>query len=257
MHLLTYIGILFIAIGTLLTIMGQQKIANRSTELLQNKSNEIELLSSKISKTNQEIAATVTGGESFCFLFPNPSFGKINTIDFHLLNQGKYPLYDVFIRIWDDSRDEGFNYGQIFEKHLGYPSKVVTQEEWSQMKEDPKFIAQSKEIEKEIKEHMRKRLIHQEKFGTFSPKNGINIMDSPLVSCTIPTGIDLNKYSQKYTVDISARNGHYSQSITINVRNKNYHIYSKVEKVMTDSKREIVREYESVDSEGFAIKNLK
>lgn len=82
-------------------------------------------------------------------------------------------------------------------------------------------------------------------------------MDSPLVSCTIPTGIDLSKYSQKYTVDISARNGHYSQSITINVRNKKYHIYSKVEKVIADSKREIVREYESVDSEGFVIKNLK
>lgn len=125
------------------------------------------------------------------------------------------------------------------------------------MKEDPKFIAQSKAMEKEIKEHMRKRLIHQEKLGNFSPKNGINIMDSPLVSCTIPTGIDLNKYSQKYTVDITARNGHYNQNITITVRNKKYHIYSKVEKVIIDSKREIVREYESVDSEGFAIKLIK
>lgn len=160
MHLLTYIGIALIALGTLLTIMGQHKIADRSTKLLQSKSNKIELLSSKISETNQEIAATVTGGEAFCFLFPDPSFGKINTIDFHLLNQGKYPVYDVFIRIWDDSRAEGFDYGQIFEKHLGYRSKVVTQEEWSQMKEDPKFIAQSKAMEKEIKEHMRKRLIH-------------------------------------------------------------------------------------------------
>lgn len=257
MHLLTYIGIALIAIGTLLTIMGQQKISDRSTNLLQDKSDKIELLSSEISETNQKIAATVTGGESFCFLFPNPSFGEINTIDFHLLNQGKYPIYDVFIRIWDDSRAEDFDYGHIFEKHLGYRSKVVTQEEWSQMKDDPEFIAQSKAIEKKIKEHMRKRLIHQEKLGTFSPKGGINIMDSPLVSCTIPTGTDLDKYSQKYTVDISARNGHYRQSITISVRNKKYHIYSKVEKFITDSIPEIVREYESVDSEGFVIKNLK
>lgn len=257
MHWLTYIGIAVIGIGTLLTIRGQQKIADRSTQLLQDKSNKIELLSSKLSEINQEIAATVTGGDSFCFLFPNPSLGKINTIDFHLLNQGKYPVYDVLIRIWDDSRAESFDYGQILEKHLGFRSKVVTLEEWSKMKEDPKFIAQSKAMEKEIIERMRKRLIYQEKLGTFSPKNGINIMDSPLISHTIPTGIDLNKYSQKYTVDITARNGHYSQSITIKVRNKKYHIYSKVEKVITDSKREIVREYESVDSEGFTIKNLK
>ncbi len=170
--MLTYIGIALIAIGTLLTILGQQKISDRSTKLLQDKSDKIELLSSEISETNQKIEATVTGGESFCFLFPNPSFGKINTIDFHLLNQGKYPVYDVFIRIWDDSRAEGFDYGNIFKKHLGYQSKVVTQEEWSQMKDDPEFIAQSKAIEKEIKEHMRKRLIQQEKLGTFSPKGG-------------------------------------------------------------------------------------
>lgn len=124
MHLLTYIGIALIAIGTLLTIMGQQKIADRSTKLLQDKSNKIELLSSKLSETNQEIAATVTGGESFCFLFPNPSFGKINTIDFHLLNQGKYPVYDVFIRIWDNSRSEGFDYGQIFEKQKDIDQKL-------------------------------------------------------------------------------------------------------------------------------------
>ena len=243
-----------------------------SQQLLRKKSDEIALLnreiannqrklsekSDDISNLNKTIAATVTGGESFCFLSPDLAFGKINTIDFYLMTHGKYPLYDVFIRIWDDNCEEGFDSGKIFEKHFGERDKVVTQEEWSKMKDDPKFIAQSVAYEKEIIEHMHKCLMHQEKFGTFSPKKDINIMDSPLISCTIPKGIDLNKYSQKYTVDISARNGHYVQSITITVRNKKYyHIYSKVEKIISDSKREIIREYESVDSGGFVIKIIK
>jgi hypothetical protein len=220
-----------------------------SQQLLRKKSDEIALLnreiannqrklsekSDDISNLNKTIAATVTGGESFCFLSPDPAFGKINTIDFYLMTHGKYPLYDVFIRIWDDNCLEGFDSGKI----------VETQEEWSK-------------TENKIIEHMRQCLIHQEKVGTFSPKNDVNIMDSPLISCTIPKGIDLDKYSQKYTVDISARNGHYVQNITITVRNKKYyHIYSKVEKILSDSKREIIREYESVDSGGFVINIIK
>ena len=220
-----------------------------SQQLLRKKSDEIALLnreiannqrklsekSDDISNLNKTIAATVTGGESFCFLSPDPAFGKINTINFSLMTHGKYPLYDVFIRIWDDNCLEGFDSGKI----------VETQEEWSK-------------TENKIIEHMRQCLIHQEKVGTFSPKNDVNIMDSPLISCTIPKGIDLDKYSQKYTVDISARNGHYVQNITITVRNKKYyHIYSKVEKILSDSKREIIREYESVDSGGFVINIIK
>ena len=67
MHWLTWIGIVFIGVGTALTIIGQQKINEKSNNLLQSKSDKIaELsqqniqLSSELSKTNKEIAATVT-----------------------------------------------------------------------------------------------------------------------------------------------------------------------------------------------------
>ena len=151
MHWLTWIGLIFIALGTALTIVGQQKLNDKSNELLQAKSDKIAglsqeniKLSSELSEINKEIAATVTGpdghpkypicghlsllhlyfylrgmkkeenmviqvpirhtelkyesdggayysatsgafssghprtgGESFCYLFPAPSFGKL------------------------------------------------------------------------------------------------------------------------------------------------------------------------------------
>ena len=83
-------------------------------------------------------------------------------------------------------------------------------------------------------------------------------MDNPILSCIIPKNINPNKYSQKYTVDVSARNGHFIQSIEITLRNMRYHYYSKVEEILNDKEKKIIREFESVDSEqGFVIMNLK
>ena len=264
MHWLTWIGIIFITLGTAFTIIGQQKINDKSNESLQRKSDKMtELsqenirLSSELSKVNQEIAATVTGGESFCYLFPSPSFGKVNTIDFNLNHMGEYPVYDVSIRVWDASCLNRMDPGQIYEKHHGYRTKEITHEEWLKTKDDPKHIAKSKAVEHDIKEQMRSCLIIQENLGTITPNKSTNIMDASLVTCTIPKGIDLSKFSQEYDVNIVARNGEYRQKILIDIRNKRYHIYSKVEKILSSSKHVVVREYESIDSEGFAIKLIK
>lgn len=264
MHWLTWIGIVLIALGTAFTIIGQQKINDKSNTLLQSKSDKIaELsqqniqLSSELSKTNKEIAATVTGGDSFCYLFPSPSFGKLNTIDFNLQHMGKYPVYDAFIRVWDSSCLEKIEYGKIFQNHHGDQKKEVIYEEWLVMKEDPELIRASKEAESEIKEQMERCLLIQKNLGTITPKKSSNMMDPSLITFTIPAGIDVNKFNQKYSVSIVARNGEYKQEISIDIRNKRYHIYSKVENVSTDAEPVVVREFESVDADAFAIKLIK
>lgn len=264
MHWLTWFGLLLIAVGTGFTIWGQQIMNSKSTRLLENKTDKItELsqenirLSSELSKINQEIAATVTGGESFCYLFPSPSFGKTNAIDFHLQHKGEYPVYDVSMRIWDETGLKAIDHGQIFQTHLGYRTKEVTLEEWQKMKVDPEFILQSKKIESDIKEQMREYQVLEEKLGTITPNTSINVMDPPLLTCTLPAGTVSSKYRQEYSVSIAARNGQYNQKITLSVRNKRYHIASTVERVVSGSKRVVVREYESQDSDGFVIKLIK
>lgn len=264
MHWLTWVGLVFIALGTALTIIGQQKINDKSTEMLQAKSDQIaELsqenlkLSSELSVINKEIAATVTGGESFCYLFPSLSFGKLNSIDFNLQHMGEYPVYDAFIRVWDTSCLEKTDYGKIYESHHGYRTKEVTYEEWLAMKEDPQFIRASKELEKDIKEHMERCLLVQKNLGTVTPKKSTNIMDPSLITFTVPTGIDVNTFKQKYSINIVARNGEYKQEISIDIRRKRFHIYSKVEKVSTSSGPVVVREYETMDKDAFAIKLIK
>lgn len=264
MHLLTWVGLFLIALGTGFTILGQQIINDRSNKLLQNKSdNNAQLsqdnirLSTKLSELYQQIAATVSGGESFCYLFPTPSFGKLNTIDFHILHKGEYPIYDVSIKVWDESCLKQRDYGQLHEKHFGYRNKEVTLEEWSKMKKDPNYIIQSNEMKKEAIEQMRQCLILNDKIGTITPGASINVIDQPIVSLTIPKGIDFSKFSQEYNVSIVSINGQYKQEIKLDIRSNRPHIYSKVEKIISDSKRIAVREYESIESEGFAIKNLK
>ena len=141
MHWLTIIGIILIGSGTFLTIIGQQKVSEKSADLLQAKSNEIEKLTSQISETNQQISYTVTGGDSFCYLFPDISLEKENTIDFYLQNQGKYPMYDIFIRIWDDSQEENFDYAKLYanisEKYPVNKSKIKSKEDLIKFQKDP------------------------------------------------------------------------------------------------------------------------
>jgi len=254
------IGASLVILGAFLGALGAVLFSIDSSskqESLRLKSHEIADLNKKIAQLNEQIAGTVTGGESFCYLFPFPAIGMSNTIDFKLNHQGEYPVYDVFIRIWDKTCLGQIDHGQIFEKHHGYRTKHFTREELEKMEKDPKIIAQDLAVQKEIKERMKSCIVFEGKPETIIPKTSDNIMDPPIFSCSIPPGADLSKFSQKYSVSIAARNGQFGQLISVDVRNKRFHIYSKVEKVFSDSKRVVLREYESLDSEVFGIKLLK
>lgn len=55
MHLLTWIGLILIAVGTGLTIIGQQKINDRSSGIIEAKSEKIERLSQENIRLNVEM----------------------------------------------------------------------------------------------------------------------------------------------------------------------------------------------------------
>lgn len=110
-HWLTFVGLFLILIGTVLTMLGQQKISEKDSKLLQVKSDKIESLSQNINTLNQEnaelnkkIAATITGGDSYCYLMVRSPRGKQNLCDLMLVTKGEYPLYDVSITIEDAKR---------------------------------------------------------------------------------------------------------------------------------------------------------
>ena len=109
-HWLTILGIILIGLGTLLTLLGQQEIFNRSNKQLSEQTDKIaELskdnieLSKEISKLNKKFTADLTGGDSYCYLSPIRS---TKFLSLQLIHVGKYPLYDIDIRIFDTTKLE-------------------------------------------------------------------------------------------------------------------------------------------------------
>jgi hypothetical protein len=263
MHWLTGIGLLCIAIGTALTIIGQQKLSDRSTILLQEKSDTISNLSqqniqlnSELKKINQEIAATVTGGDSFCYLSPTTSFTEMNTLLFNLSNDGKYPVYDLNIKVWDESCSDKVNDSKFFMEVFGTNKLVYFGKEIEELKKDPGYYAKMKKVQKMSIEEMKRCLIVDKNFGTFSPKKTTNIYDPALLTYIIPKKPNFQNYNQVYNVNMNARNGEFNQTIKMDIKNGFFHLYSKVEKISGEN-LEVVREFETIESENFIIKNLK
>ena len=173
------------------------------------------------------------------------------------VNNRRDPFYDVLIRIWDATCLSRISTSQIDTNALKMQNRVLTYEEWNTLRKDPQFISQSKKINKIFIEKMNSCLLLQENIGTIVPNKTNNIMDPIYLSCTIPSGVDVNKYAQEYSISTIARNGQYNQKVKIDIRNSKLHIYSKVEKMMPNSKPVTVREFESMNSDIFMIKNLK
>jgi hypothetical protein len=89
----------------------ETELNNKVTELsasskraaaLQALNNELQTKILDLAKTNAQLAhesiSTVTGGDSFCYMDFNYQFGRPMPMFIHL---GKYPLYDVGVRITD------------------------------------------------------------------------------------------------------------------------------------------------------------
>ena len=196
----------------------QEDLKNKNEQLvfkseeLARKSDEIAKLNYEISKTlkenirlsaelnnlNKEIVANVTGGDSFCYLFPEMTTGKINSLDFKLFNSAKYPVFDVSMRIWNTTLLDRIDFGKIYEKHFGYRSKQITIEEAYKMLEDTNYINKSSFVDKEILDLMSQSLIFDSFIGTIIPKLSSNIFDKSYLTYTIPKPIDPEKIFQQF-----------------------------------------------------------
>jgi hypothetical protein len=140
MHWLTWIGILVIGIGTALTIIGQQKVNDKSNDLLQAKSNKIEELSQvnlKLSEINSELLRQslnqITGSDSWAYVssglhtlqgIPNQPFMM------NLNHIGDYPLYDLKIEIFEiefskDANPKSQTLTKVFGKEVGTLNKSM------------------------------------------------------------------------------------------------------------------------------------
>ncbi len=77
-----------------------QKLLNK-TEENQQLSQQLAQKSDEVARLNQVIAASVTGGDSFCYMSLALGQGETNSPDLVFVHQGKYPLYDITVRIVD------------------------------------------------------------------------------------------------------------------------------------------------------------
>ena len=91
------VGVVISVVGVVISGIGafraSQQQASSALNLL-NKSEEI-------ARLNQELANSMSGGDSFCYLGISPVNLKTNTGWFYVIHQGEYNLYDVHARIID------------------------------------------------------------------------------------------------------------------------------------------------------------
>lgn len=143
MHWLQWTGVIVIAFGTILTIIGQQKTNNLNNKLIQEKSDKITemsqeniRLSEKIVELSKQSINQITGGDSWAYVssglhsksgVPNQPFGlKLNHV-------GDNPLHDLIIEISEveystGSSQKSYTLKQIFNKEVGTLSKSIYSE---------------------------------------------------------------------------------------------------------------------------------
>ena len=88
--ILIFIGVLISATGAIWASIEQSK----SESFLREKSDEIANL-------NKEISKSITGGDSFAYLVPTVLAGSNYPESLMILHKGKYPLYDLGMRVVD------------------------------------------------------------------------------------------------------------------------------------------------------------
>jgi hypothetical protein len=159
---------------------------HQASEKLQAKTNEIAMLSEKIaelaqknSALNKKIADSISGGNSYCYLFVSPP-EESNTAHYRLRTEGENPLYDVQVRISDVS------------KHSAYLDDMV------------------KKKDVDLAWSMKDPLKQMFKFTKIYPIGNISAgMMYPLGTFYLPNDSD----KQRYLIDILARNGRFLQHL--------------------------------------------
>lgn len=126
-HWLTILGIILIGIGTLFTILGQQKNTDISNQQLNNKTDRIQTLSEEniqlnkeINKLNSKISGYLTG-DSFCVATFEKYNDELEIVNINISNEGENPLYDLTMSITeieDDPKGKVFKNAEEFYREL-------------------------------------------------------------------------------------------------------------------------------------------
>lgn len=101
---LMFVGGIIVIIGGFKADVEQEQSTNlllSKTELIANQADKIAILSQQNVDMSEFVANTVTGGSSFCYIHFGPEVGFTQNITRHLIHQGKYPIYNVSVRICD------------------------------------------------------------------------------------------------------------------------------------------------------------
>jgi hypothetical protein len=205
-HIITWVGIVLIAAGTIFTIFGQQVINDRSSSVISEKTTKIEKLANKnielseevtsLAKKNAEMNETlrkyVTGGEAYCFINTYFEVGhKDNLVSFSLAHKGSFPLYDVDLIVYDVSKRSDLTAKMKIHKNH-------TEEEWATLQKERDVIGEFYAIRQQT-------IVFKHHFPTIAV--GATFM--PIYRFELPN----DRNEQKYLVKIYARNGATTQPI--------------------------------------------
>jgi hypothetical protein len=86
-------------------VEAQQELAKKSDEIadlnrqIADAQRDLRSKSDEIAELNRQISHSLTGGDSYCYI--RFMLGDTDSARMMLLHQGKYPLYDVSLRMWD------------------------------------------------------------------------------------------------------------------------------------------------------------
>jgi hypothetical protein len=186
----------------------------------------------KIAELNEFIAGSVTGGDSFCYLMPD-HIGP-ERVGFHLIHDGKFPLFDVSIRVTSSSLT-GADLSSAF------PQSNDTKMLWS---DSPDAVRRREEewekVHDRIKEIERKSVLANVQIGTVT--HDINAQPyMEILDLKLPP----NSNEQELEVFIYARNASFNQTIKFTRIKGYWKVDTYVYKMLPDNKKQRVRGVES------------
>ena len=101
---LTFSGGILVIIGGFKADIDQETSTNKiikQTETITDLSTKIAKLTEQNIEKSEYISNTISGGDSYCYIHYGPEVSFTNNITRTLVHQGKYPIYNVNIRICD------------------------------------------------------------------------------------------------------------------------------------------------------------
>lgn len=205
-HIITWVGIILIAVGTICTIWGQQVLNNRSAVEISTKADKIQKLSEKNISLNEEVTSLakenaklnielrnfVSGGDSFCYIQTHFEVGHSdNNVSFSIEHKGNYPLYDVDVIIYDKTQQAKL----LIDFGL---KKDFQPDEWAKFQKEYDLFG-------EINNIRNKSILIKHHFPVI--REGAKII--PFFRVVLPK----DENEQNYLIKIFARNGTITQPI--------------------------------------------